>query len=128
MICSQMPDMTKLDDGELRAALGQVLMSVREARDLRQGDVADQTTVSKMESGVNFPSWPTLLQLCRRYRVKPSEILAAAEALLDAKEGTEVRPIEADAAALLKLFEGCTAEGKRLMLDRARAVRTLFPK
>lgn len=118
----------KMTDAALRSALGQVLANVRESRDMRQGDVLDQTTVSKLESGVNFPSWPSFLQLCRKYRVSPTEVLSAAESLIENPGAAKVHALEPDEDALLTLYRACTAEGKRLLLDRAHAVHTLFPK
>jgi transcriptional regulator with XRE-family HTH domain len=118
----------RIREEQLRGALGQVLANVRESRDLRQSDVLEQSTVAKVESGANFPSWPTFINLCRAYRVTPAEVLTAAEALLEMKEGTRMEAVEPDEREVLKLYRECNAEGRRVFMDRARAVHTLFPK
>jgi transcriptional regulator with XRE-family HTH domain len=120
--------MRRISDGELRAALGRVFADIRLALGIPQGEVADQTTISKVENGANFPSWPTLLALCRRYRVNLHDVLRAAEESVDAEAQRSVVAVEPDERELLRLYRDCTAEGRRVLMDRAKAVHTLFPK
>jgi transcriptional regulator with XRE-family HTH domain len=121
-------EMRRVSDGDLRAALGRVFADIRLALGIQQGEVADQTTISKVENGANFPSWPTLLALCRRYQVDVSDVLRAAEESLAGKPGRSVVAVETDERELLKLYRDCTAEGRRVLMDRAKAVHTLYPK
>jgi transcriptional regulator with XRE-family HTH domain len=121
-------EMKRVSDEDLRVALGRVFADIRLALGIAQGEVADQTTVSKVENGANFPSWPTLLALCRRYRVNLLDVLRAAEESVDAEAQRSVVAVETDERELLKLYRDCTAEGRRVLMDRAKAVHTLFPK
>jgi transcriptional regulator with XRE-family HTH domain len=112
-------------DDTLRFSVGRVLSDIRQALGFNQGEVLEQATLSKIESGANFPSWPTLLALCRKYRVSPSEVLLAAET---EKPGRSVVAVEDDEREILRLYRDCTAEGRRVFMDRGKAVHTLFPK
>jgi transcriptional regulator with XRE-family HTH domain len=122
------PGMKKASDEELRAAVGRVFADIRLALGVSQGDTLEQATVSKVESGANFPSWPTMLALCRRYRVSLHDVLRAAEESLESEPGRSVVAVEPDEREILRLYRDCTAEGRRVFMDRGKAVHTLFPK
>jgi transcriptional regulator with XRE-family HTH domain len=116
------------DDQALRNALGRVFADIRMALGVSQGDTLEQATVSKVESGANFPSWPTMLALCRRYRVSLHDVLHAAEEAIGVEGERSVVAVAPDEREILRLYRDCTAEGRRVYMDRAKAVHTLYPK
>jgi DNA-binding XRE family transcriptional regulator len=122
----------KTDDA-MRVAVGKTIAQIRDSRGYTQTALAaeigvDQSTLAQIEGGRNMPRLSTWMELCRVLGVSFHEVLKAAEESLRAKPGLSVVAVETDERELLKLYRDCTAEGRRVLMDRAKAVHTLFPK
>jgi len=77
-------------------AFGQALREVRKERNISQEQLAlegefDRTFPSLIERGLRSPSIRTLVKMADVLRVKPSEIIARMEALLDIGREREKR-------------------------------------
>jgi transcriptional regulator with XRE-family HTH domain len=120
--------MKRLSDKALRAAVGRAFSGIRKSLGISQGEVGEQSTVAKVESGSNFPSWPTMLAMCRKYRVSPSEVLQTAEEELGADADRTVVAVGPEEHLLLTLYAKCNAEGRRVFMERAKAAAALYPK
>lgn len=120
--------MKRISDDALRIAVGKTFAGIRQSLGIAQGEVGEQSTVAKVESGANFPSWPTMLAMCRKYRVSPHEVLRAAENDLGADADRSAVAVDDEQRALLKLYAKLNAEGRRVLMERAHACVKLFPK
>lgn len=120
--------MKRISDEKMMEAVGRALAGLRKSLGLAQGSVAEQSTVAKVESGANFPSWPTLLLMCRKYRVSPAEVLRTAEEDLSADADRAVVAVDAEQRELLRLYAKLNAEGRRVLMERAHACVKLYSK
>ena len=71
--------MSRIDS--FKNQLGQKLRELRDARDLRQGEVAEALGIAtesygRLERGRSFPSIPTLVRVARYYEISTDELLS----------------------------------------------------
>jgi DNA-binding XRE family transcriptional regulator len=122
----------KTDDA-MRAAVGRTIAQLRDSRGFTQTALAekagvDQSTVAQIEAGRNLPRLSTWMELCRVLGVSFHDVLRSAEEHVKAQPGLSVVAVEAQERELLRIYRDCTAEGRRVLMDRAKAVHTLYPK
>jgi transcriptional regulator with XRE-family HTH domain len=77
-------------------AIGQAIREIRLEREMSQEQLAfecgfDRTYISLMERGIRSPTVRSLVKLASVLNVRPSEVLARMEALLNSKH-TKARP------------------------------------
>lgn len=118
---------------QLNVALGRVMKELRESRGLTQQQLAgicgvDQTTIAKLETGIHMPRNETWSRLLHPLRVSLAEVMTMAHERTALKGGRQVSALDPDEAALVAIYQDLTAQGRRILMDRAKACLTLHAK
>lgn len=111
-------------------AFGRAVRQLRESRGLSQLDLAalagvEQSMLAKIEVGSRHGTPDTLLRLARGLKTPLAEIVRAAEQPGNGRVAAAIEPEERD---LLRAYQGLSAEGKRVLQEKARACRALYAK
>lgn len=115
-------------DDAVRQRLGQILRELRESRGMSQSELAakadmQQSDLSAVETGKYWGPIPAWLRLCRVLGASYAEVVSAT-----AKPGKKLAALDDDEWELLKIHQRLNAEGRRLLLEKARAALKLFGK